>query len=76
MNEQMNETELQEYYLRCICNTSVDYARSYIPQATIETLRKCLEILRQRPQTTTLRLMITRRISRLERAAAEEGTDA
>ena len=72
----MNEQETQEYYLSCICNTSADYARRYIPKATLETLRKCHEILRRRSHTKTLRGMIEARIRRLERNDDKEVTNA
>lgn len=61
------ERKREDYYLRCICNTSTDYARHYIPQASLSTLRRCLEEIKGRGASKTLRGMIEARIRRLER---------
>lgn len=61
----MDEKELQDYYLRCICNTSTEYARDYILQASPATLRRCLEEIEGREAGKTLRKMIEARIRRV-----------
>lgn len=63
----MTEQEAQDYYFRCICFTSVDYARRYIPQASLATLERCLEEVSNRLDSKTLRRMIEARIRRVKR---------
>lgn len=61
------EEEKQDYYFGCITTTSIDYARRYIPQASLDTLRRCLQEIEGRGYCKTLRRMIETRIGRLER---------
>lgn len=67
----MTEQEAQAYYFRCICSTSTDYARRYIPKASLATLERCLEEVKDRPYSKTLRKMIERRIRQVEREAPQ-----
>lgn len=61
----MDEEELQDYYFRCIINTSTEYARHYIPQASLDTLKRCLVAIEGRGCGKTLRKMIEARIRRV-----------
>lgn len=67
----MTEQETQTYYFRCICFTSTDYARRYIPKASLATLKRCLEEIKDRKYSKTLRTMIERRIRQMEREAPQ-----
>jgi len=60
----MDEQEREDYHFRCICGTSVEYARYYVQRASLATLQRCLE---DRRVGKTLRRMIEARIRRLER---------
>ena len=68
----MTEQEAQDYYFRCICFTSIDYARRYIPLASLATLERCLEEVSKRLHSKTLRKMIEARIRRLARETKEK----
>lgn len=68
-NGTMTDEEHEDYYLRCICSTSVDYAKYYINRASIETLKRCLEEIEGRGASITLRRLLMRRIAKIEKEA-------
>lgn len=69
-NGTMPAKERADYYLRCICSTSVDYAKYYIKRASLETLKRCLVEIEGRGASKTLRELILRRIAQIEKEAA------
>lgn len=68
-NGMMTDEERENYYLRCICSTSVEYAKYYIVRASLETLHRCLVEIEGRGSSKTLRGLIVRRIAKIEKEA-------
>ena len=69
----MDAKELQDYYFRCICNTSAEYARHYVKKASLATLERCLVEIEGRDASKTLREMIERRIRQVKKGVYREG---